>query len=67
MTDNRLIKMSGEQLVNKLQELSFPGAESLDPQGLDWMFENEALQPMLDWFCQHVNTANLLDGKQKDE
>ena len=59
--------MSGEQLVETLSELNFPGASSLDAQGLDWMFENESLQPMLEWFCQHVTPSNLLDTKTTDE
>ena len=59
--------MSGEDFKQKLQQLGLPNAGSLDAQDLDWMFENESLQPVLNWFCQRVNTSNLLDRKEKDE
>ncbi|KAK3601506.1 hypothetical protein CHS0354_027652 [Potamilus streckersoni] len=55
--------MKGKQLVQTLLQLGHPKADSLDSQGLDWMFENEALSPFLEWFCCNVNKANILDPK----
>jgi len=59
--------MSGAQLVERLRVLGYPGADRLDPQSLDWMFEVEAAAPMLHWFCSSVNVNNVLSDKQLDE
>ena len=59
--------MSGKLLVETLKGLQCPGAEHLDPQGLDWTFENEALSPMLEWFCSHVNQSNILQQAELEE
>ncbi|XP_060551458.1 HAUS augmin-like complex subunit 3 [Ruditapes philippinarum] len=59
--------MSGQQLVDSLKSLQFPNAESLEPQALDWMFENEAVSPMLEWFCHNISPANILQKKETDE
>ncbi|WAR23282.1 HAUS3-like protein [Mya arenaria] len=59
--------MSGAQLVKRLHVLGYPGADSLEPQALDWMFENDALSPLLHWFCTSINTSNVLSDKQLNE
>lgn len=59
--------MSGQLLVNSLRALGFPGVEKFDPEDLDWMFENEAVSPMLDWFCQNVGHSNILEKKELEE
>ena len=59
--------MSGQQLVDSLKSLQFPHAESLEPQALDWMFENEAVSPMLEWFCHNISQANILQKKETEE
>jgi hypothetical protein len=35
--------MSGRQFVETLKQLGYPKANSLDPNGLEWMFESEEL------------------------
>lgn len=59
--------MSGEQLLSTLKCLGYPGAEALDSEAFDWMFENEAVAPMLQWFCQSVSQSNLLGKQELDE
>lgn len=59
--------MSGRQFVETLKQLAYPKAHSLDPSGLEWMFECEELVPFLDWFCTNVNSANVLDAKELEE
>ncbi|KAL4226899.1 HAUS augmin-like complex subunit 3 [Mactra antiquata] len=55
--------MSGKLLASSLKALGFPGVEKFDPEDLDWMFENEAMSPMLEWFCQNVGHSNVLETK----
>lgn len=50
-------------LVQALQGLNFPAAGELDPQSLDWLFDIDAVRPMLEWMCQNVNQSNLLSEK----
>ena len=59
--------MSGERLIEKLQELNFPGAEKLDPQSFDWLFENEVVSPMLEWFCKNVSQSNILQPEEIEQ
>lgn len=59
--------MSGEQLVDTLKGLDFPGVESLEPQALDWMFEHDAVAPFLEWLCQNVSRSNMLEKKKLQE
>ncbi|XP_053393932.1 HAUS augmin-like complex subunit 3 [Mercenaria mercenaria] len=59
--------MSGQQLVDSLKSLEFPQVDSLEPQALDWMFENEAVAPMLEWFCHNISQSNILQKKEIDE
>lgn len=59
--------MSGRQFVETLKQLGYPKANSLDPNGLEWMFESEELVPFLDWFCTNVSSANIIDTKELEE
>lgn len=59
--------MSGQQFVETLKQLGYQKARSLDPNGLEWMFECEDLVPFLDWFCTNVGSANVCDPKELEE
>lgn len=59
--------MSGQGLVETLRSLGYPGVDGLDHQALDWMFENEALAPMLEWFCHNISQSNILQKKELEE
>ncbi|KAL5021994.1 hypothetical protein ScPMuIL_001149 [Solemya velum] len=59
--------MSGVQFAETLRCLSYPNVENLVPQGLDWMFENEAILPFLEWFCNNISSSNLLDPRDVHE
>ena len=56
--------MSGAQFLHTLKELGYPGADSLDAQSLDWMFENRAIVPFLDWFSTNIHASNLLQPEE---
>lgn len=59
--------MSGRQFVETLKQLGYPKAGSLDPNGLEWLFECDAMVPFLDWFCTNVSSANVIDPKELEE
>ena len=52
--------MSGADFVELLKRISYPKADSLDKSSFDWMFENEATLPFLNWLCDEVGTNNVL-------
>lgn len=54
-------------MIAVLQELGYPKASKLDPKGLEWMFENEAMLPFLEWFCNSVSTANFLSKAEVEQ
>ncbi|KAJ8305851.1 hypothetical protein KUTeg_016396 [Tegillarca granosa] len=55
--------MSGRQFIDTLKQLGYPKADTEDPNAFDWMFENEAVFPFLEWFCNNVSSANVIDLK----
>jgi len=59
--------MSGKQLVETLKCLDYPGVESLDPNALDYMFENEEVVPVLELFCNYISQTNVLKKKDLTE
>ena len=59
--------MSGSELLSTLQRLGYPKAQQLDEQSFDWMFENEAMAPFLEWFCHEVQPTNLIDPRDFQE
>ena len=59
--------MNGNSFVDTLTRLGYPGASTLDAQGFDWMFENQQLQPFLDWFCCNVQKENVLSQQELQE
>lgn len=54
-------------MIAVLQELGYSKASKLDPKGLEWMFENEAMLPFLEWFCNSVSTANFLSKAEVEQ
>ncbi len=52
--------MSGARFLDTLRELGYAGIESLDAHSLDWMFDNEATLPFLEWFCVNIHSSNVL-------
>ena len=71
-SDNRIqyllsAAMSGSELLTTLLRLNYPKHHQLDGQSFDWMFENEAIAPFLEWFCHEVQPANLIDPRDMQE
>ncbi|ESP05467.1 hypothetical protein LOTGIDRAFT_228043 [Lottia gigantea] len=61
------MKMSGSQFLETLQQLGYPGAEKLDPQMFDWLFEQENIVPFLHWFSNNVHSNNVLSASDRNE
>lgn len=59
--------MSGKQFVETLRRIGYPGADDLDGQSLDWIFDNEEFLPVLQWFCNEIHPANVLDPSELNE
>ncbi|XP_022243388.1 HAUS augmin-like complex subunit 3 [Limulus polyphemus] len=54
----------GGKFLQTLAKVGFPGTKDLDGSSFDWMFEAKPLIPFLDWFCDSVDTANVLTQEE---
>ncbi|XP_062578484.1 HAUS augmin-like complex subunit 3 [Saccostrea cucullata] len=59
--------MSAQQMLAVLRDLGYPKAGKLDPKGLEWMFENDAMLPFLEWFCNSISAANVLTKEEMEQ
>ncbi|XP_071477236.1 HAUS augmin-like complex subunit 3 [Diadema antillarum] len=57
----------GWSFVETLKRVKYPKAHELQHEGFDWMFENDAVAPFLDWFVDNVGPANVLSSQELDE
>lgn len=55
--------MSGQAFLDTLKRISYPNVDELDSQSVAWMFDNDAIAPFLEWFCDEIQPANVLDPK----
>ena len=53
------MESSGEDFVKLLKELNCPGADELQGEDVDWLFETSA-QPLMKWICSSISPANCL-------
>jgi len=56
--------MSGQAFLDTLRRIGYPNVDELDSQSVAWMFDNDAMAPFLEWFCDEIQPANVLDPKQ---
>ena len=54
---------SGEDFVNLLKELDCPGAQELQGEDVDWLFETSA-QNLMKWICSSITPANILTSEE---
>lgn len=59
--------MSGKEFVSALKRIGYPSVDKLDGHSFDWLFDCEALVPFLTWFCNDLQSSNVLDQKDQDE
>ncbi|XP_013382987.1 HAUS augmin-like complex subunit 3 [Lingula anatina] len=59
--------MNGNQFLTTLKKLGYPQASNLDAQTFDWIFENDAVLPFLEWFCDHAHALNVLQDRELRE
>ncbi|XP_041359956.1 HAUS augmin-like complex subunit 3 [Gigantopelta aegis] len=53
--------MNGSQFLETLKQLGYPNAEQITDKTFDWIFENEATVPFLNWFCTNISQRNIVD------
>lgn len=62
--------MNGNALVEHLQSLEVPGAESLDGADYDWIFHAKDTAPLtnfLEWFVKNVSARDLITDAELNE
>ncbi|XP_063962481.1 HAUS augmin-like complex subunit 3 [Lytechinus pictus] len=57
----------GKKLKETLKRLDYPEAHELQAEAFDWLFENDAIAPFLDWFIDNVGPANVLSSQEITE
>ena len=62
-----LSMMSGVEFVDALKRIGYPGADRLTGHSFDWLFDCEALVPFLTWFCEDIQSSNVLEEKELEE
>ncbi|XP_030834013.1 HAUS augmin-like complex subunit 3 [Strongylocentrotus purpuratus] len=55
---------NGKKLKETLKRLDYPEAHELQAEAFDWLFENDAVAPFLDWFIDNVGPANVLSKQE---
>ncbi|KAI0231321.1 AUGMIN subunit 3 [Lamellibrachia satsuma] len=55
--------MSGQAFLDTLRRIGYPSVSELDSQSVSWMFDNDAMAPFLEWFCDEIQPANVLNPK----
>ena len=55
---------SSRQLIETLRQIGYPHADSLDPNSIEWSFENGATLPFLKWFCNNISTENVITERE---
>ncbi|GFN87110.1 HAUS augmin-like complex subunit 3 [Plakobranchus ocellatus] len=52
--------MDSHKFSQVLHNIGYPNAHKLDPQALEWAFENSATVPFLNWFLNSVAADNVV-------
>ena len=54
----------GKRVLEVISRLGYGQSHDLQAESFDWMFENEAVTPFLDWFCDNVGPSNVLSKQE---
>ena len=54
-------RMNGTQFSETLKQLGYTRSDELTDTTFDWIFENTALVPFLNWFCTNISQRNIVD------
>jgi hypothetical protein len=55
-----LTMSQGERLARTLHRIDCPKAKEFTAESLEWLFENQASLPFLEWFCDNISSDNVL-------
>ena len=58
---------SAKLMIETLRQIGYPNVDNLDPNAVEWVFENVATKPFLDWFCHNLSADNVVTGKDLQE
>ena len=59
--------MSGQDFIYALQRLEFENFNKTTGQSFAWMFDCDPLRPFLDWFCDELQTSNVLKSSELEQ
>lgn len=62
MATNQVI----DRLLSTLTKLGYAVEQKLQPNSLEWLFEEESMLPFLAWLADNVDTNNLLRPEEKE-
>lgn len=54
----------GKDFVETLKKIGYPGADELNGEDFDWMFESSEDRSFLEWFCGNVNEQHVVSEKE---
>ena len=55
-----------DKLLTTLTKLGYAVGQKLQPNSLEWLFEEESMLPFLQWLAENVDTNNLLRPEEKE-
>ncbi|NWZ25097.1 HAUS3 protein, partial [Asarcornis scutulata] len=58
------IMSCGKDFVETLKKIGYPGADELNGEDFDWMFESSEDRSFLEWFCGNVNEQHVVSEKE---
>ena len=59
--------MDPNRFIQVLHSIGYPNAHKLSPQALEWVFENPATAPFLNWFLNSVGANNAVPAEDIQE
>ncbi|XP_071954391.1 HAUS augmin-like complex subunit 3 [Antedon mediterranea] len=57
----------GKKVVEIINSLGYRGSHEIQAEDFEWMCEDEAVLPFLDWFCSNVNPSLIITSKEMTE
>lgn len=58
---------SAKLMIETLRQIGYPNVDNLDPNAVEWVFENVATKPFLDWFCHNLSADNVVTANDMQE
>ena len=58
---------NGTQFLEALKRLDYPGVDKLDANSFDWLFDDDRLLSMLEWFCDNIQSSNVIPPGDLEE